>query len=97
MRGDETATLIGALERNRRTFAWKCGDLGSDELRRTLMPVNRRFPLDGPSLARQIRFPTEPDQHPSPRKSRGGEKEVKRARSHKRDPGTKRAAKSHAR
>jgi uncharacterized damage-inducible protein DinB len=33
--GDEIATLIGALERNRRTFAWKCGDLGADDLRRT--------------------------------------------------------------
>jgi uncharacterized damage-inducible protein DinB len=25
--GDETATLLGVLERNRRTFAWKCADL----------------------------------------------------------------------
>ena len=25
--GDETATLIGSLERQRRTFAWKCGGL----------------------------------------------------------------------
>ena len=38
MRGDEIATLIGALERNRRTFGWKCGDLGSDDLCRTLGP-----------------------------------------------------------
>ena len=22
--GDETQTLLGALDRNRRTFAWKC-------------------------------------------------------------------------
>jgi len=38
MRGPEIETLIGALERNRRTFAWKCGDLGPDDLRRTLGP-----------------------------------------------------------
>jgi hypothetical protein len=31
--GDEIDTLIGALERNRRTFAWKCGSLGPDHLR----------------------------------------------------------------
>jgi Protein of unknown function (DUF664) len=37
-RGDEIQTLLGALERNRRTFAWKCGGLGADELRRTLGP-----------------------------------------------------------
>jgi len=36
--GDETQTLIGALERNRRTFAWKCGGLGAEDLRRTLGP-----------------------------------------------------------
>lgn len=36
--GSEIETLIGALERNRRTFAWKCGDLGADDLRRTLGP-----------------------------------------------------------
>jgi hypothetical protein len=36
--GDEIRTLIGALERNRRTFAWKCGGLGADDLRRTLGP-----------------------------------------------------------
>jgi hypothetical protein len=36
--GDEIETLIGALERNRRTFAWKCGGLGSAALRRTLGP-----------------------------------------------------------
>lgn len=27
--GDETATLIGSLERQRATFAWKCGGLGA--------------------------------------------------------------------
>jgi hypothetical protein len=27
MAGDETATLIGSVERQRRTFAWKCGGL----------------------------------------------------------------------
>jgi hypothetical protein len=36
--GDEIDTLIGALERNRRTFAWKCGDLGAEGLRSTLGP-----------------------------------------------------------
>ncbi len=36
--GTEIETLLGALERNRRTFAWKCGGLGPDELRRTLGP-----------------------------------------------------------
>jgi hypothetical protein len=36
--GDEIETLIGALERNRRTFAWKCSGLGADDLRRTLGP-----------------------------------------------------------
>jgi hypothetical protein len=34
--GPEIETLVGALERNRRTFAWKCSDLGPDELRRTV-------------------------------------------------------------
>jgi hypothetical protein len=38
MAGGEIETLIGALERNRRTFAWKTGDLGADDLRRTLGP-----------------------------------------------------------
>src|SRR3954467_7222107 len=27
--GDETSTLLGSLERQRRTFAWKCGGLDS--------------------------------------------------------------------
>jgi hypothetical protein len=36
--GPEIETLTGALERNRRTFAWKCGGLGADDLRRTLGP-----------------------------------------------------------
>ena len=36
--GSEIDTLIGALERNRRTFAWKCGGLGAEDLRRTLGP-----------------------------------------------------------
>ena len=34
----EIETLIGALERNRRTFAWKCTGLGPDDMRRTLGP-----------------------------------------------------------
>jgi hypothetical protein len=36
--GSEIDTLIGALERNRRTFAWKCGGLTPERLRRTLGP-----------------------------------------------------------
>jgi hypothetical protein len=34
--GSEIETLIGALERNRRTFAWKCGGLDADGLSRTV-------------------------------------------------------------
>jgi hypothetical protein len=33
--GDEMATLIGTLERNRRTFAWKTGGLDAEGLRAT--------------------------------------------------------------
>jgi uncharacterized damage-inducible protein DinB len=33
MSGTEIETLVGALERNRRTFAWKCGGLDADQLR----------------------------------------------------------------
>jgi uncharacterized damage-inducible protein DinB len=33
--GTEVDTLIGSLERQRRTFAWKCGDLDSAGLRAT--------------------------------------------------------------
>ena len=36
--GDETATLLGALEREREIFAWKCGGLGEAGLRATLGP-----------------------------------------------------------
>lgn len=36
--GDETQTLLGALDRNRRTFAWKCLGLPAEDLRRTLAP-----------------------------------------------------------
>ncbi|ADD45528.1 DinB family protein [Stackebrandtia nassauensis] len=31
--GEETAALIGSLERQRRLFAWKCGDLDAEGLR----------------------------------------------------------------
>jgi hypothetical protein len=34
--GTEIETLIGALERNRRTFAWKCGGLDAESMRRTV-------------------------------------------------------------
>lgn len=36
--GDETATLLGSLERQRATLAWKCGGLDADGLRATLAP-----------------------------------------------------------
>jgi hypothetical protein len=36
--GSEMETLIGGLERNRRTFLWKCSGLGADDMRRTLGP-----------------------------------------------------------
>jgi uncharacterized damage-inducible protein DinB len=36
--GSEVATLLGALDRNRRTFAWKCFGLSAEEMRRTLDP-----------------------------------------------------------
>jgi hypothetical protein len=32
LRGDEVDTAVITLERNRRTFAWKCADLGADGL-----------------------------------------------------------------
>jgi hypothetical protein len=34
--GDEAATLVGSLERQRATFAYKCADLDADGLRRTV-------------------------------------------------------------
>jgi hypothetical protein len=36
--GDEAAQVIGALERQRATFAWKCGNLDAAGLRATLGP-----------------------------------------------------------
>ena len=36
--GDETATLLGSLERQRAIFAWKCGGLDAAGLRATLGP-----------------------------------------------------------
>jgi uncharacterized protein DUF664 len=36
--GDETQTLLGALDRNRRTFAWKCFGLSPEEMQRSLAP-----------------------------------------------------------
>ena len=35
-RGDETATLLGSLERQRATLAWKCGGLDAAGLRATV-------------------------------------------------------------
>jgi uncharacterized protein DUF664 len=34
--GDETSTLLGSLERQRRTFAWKCGGLDAAGLKATV-------------------------------------------------------------
>ena len=34
--GDETSTLLGSLERQRRTFAWKCGGLDDAGLKATV-------------------------------------------------------------
>ena len=34
--GSEVVTLLGSLERQRRTLAWKCGDLGADGMRATV-------------------------------------------------------------
>src|SRR5437773_2159239 len=36
--GDETATLLGSLERQRTILAWKCGGLDGAGLRATLAP-----------------------------------------------------------
>jgi hypothetical protein len=36
--GDEAATLVGSLERQRATFAWKCADLDATGLRARLGP-----------------------------------------------------------
>jgi hypothetical protein len=36
--GTEIDTLLGALDRNRRTFAWKCFGPSADDMRRTLGP-----------------------------------------------------------
>jgi hypothetical protein len=36
--GDEASTLVGSLERQRATFAWKCADLGHDGLAARLAP-----------------------------------------------------------
>lgn len=36
--GDEASTLLGSLERQRATFAWKCADLGPDGLALRLAP-----------------------------------------------------------
>lgn len=38
MAGDETATLIGSLERQRATFAWKCSGLDRAGLQQRLEP-----------------------------------------------------------
>jgi len=36
MAGDETATILGSLERQRATFAWKCGGLDKAGLQATV-------------------------------------------------------------
>ena len=50
--GDETATLLGSLERQRATFAWKCGGLDAAGLRATA----RRL-VDDPGWAAQAPGP----------------------------------------
>jgi len=40
--GSEVDTLLGALDRNRRTFAWKCFGLSAEEMRRTGSSISRR-------------------------------------------------------
>ena len=47
--GSEVDTLLGALDRNRRTFAWKTGGLDADSMRRTLGPST--MTLGGLALA----------------------------------------------
>ena len=36
--GDETATLLGSLDRQRATLAWKCGGLDAAGMRTRLAP-----------------------------------------------------------
>ena len=36
--GSEIDTLLGGLDRSRRTFAWKCGGLDAAGTRATLVP-----------------------------------------------------------
>jgi len=36
--GDEAAAIVGAIDRQRGLFAWKCGGLDADGLRATLAP-----------------------------------------------------------
>ena len=46
--GDEAATLVGSLERQRATFAWKCADLAGGEL-------SARLSSSGLSLGRLLK------------------------------------------
>ncbi len=50
---DESATLLGYLERQRATFAWKCGGLDADGLRATLSPSSMTL---GGMLKHMARF-----------------------------------------
>ena len=56
--GDEITTLLGALERNRKTLAWKCADLDAAAMAARLGPsaitlggllrhLTRREAIDG--------------------------------------------------
>ena len=52
--GDETATLLGSLERQRATLAWKCGELDAAVLKATIGPDSRAF--DCPRVAARCRL-----------------------------------------
>jgi len=55
--GSEVDTLLGALERNRRTFAWKCGGLDAAGLKKQHPPSTVSEPGVGARLMRPICWP----------------------------------------
>jgi len=73
MAGHETDTLVGSLERQRATFAWKCGGLdhaGLTALHRcrhpgTLGPA-ATAPRRRPRPARPLHLARRPDSEPAP-------------------------------
>src|SRR5207248_1211592 len=58
--GDELATLVGSLERQRRTFAWKCSGLDAAGTRAPPRGTARSIRAAGPSLARPAAHPHRP-------------------------------------